>query len=99
MGNKLATPRELDPADNTPESRDALDSSSADPTDGQILDDQAILDILEENDTDATSAMKVLAARTMIEEMTEGSTVLHHYQPKAVRMSWMRRIFAWFRRD
>ena len=54
MGNKLATPRELDPADNAPEPRGALDLSSANPTDSQILDDQAVQDILEETDTDAT---------------------------------------------
>ena len=49
-------------------------------------------------DTDATSAMKVRAARTIVEEMTEGSTVLHHYQPKAARINWLRRVFAWIRR-
>ncbi len=94
MGNKLQHERILDSA---PEPREALDISSTDPTDSQILDDLAVQEILEEIDTDATTAMKVLAARTMVEEMIEGSTVLHHYQRKAVQVSWMQRLVRWAR--
>ena len=96
MGNKLQHELILDSA---PESREAPDRSSTDATDSQIRDDQAIQEILEEFDTDATTAMQVLAARTMVEEMTEGSTVIHHYQPREVRISWMRRVRRWFRRS
>ena len=99
MSNKLGHSQKLKPADNAPEPSEALDLSVANLTDGQILDDQVAQDILDEIDTDATSAMKALETMAMLEEMTEGSTVLHHYQPKAVRVSWMRRVLGWFRRS
>jgi hypothetical protein len=99
MGNRLGNAQKLNPADIAPEPPEQLDLLVADLTDGQILDDQVAQDILDEISTDITSAIKVLETRAMVEEMTEGSTVLHHYQPKAVRVSWMRRVLDWFRRD
>lgn len=97
MSSKLGHAQKLDPADNAPEPSEQLDLLVADLTDNQILDDQVAQDILDEIDTDATSAIKVLETRALVEEMTEGSTVLHHYRPKAVRVSWMRRVLGWFR--
>ena len=99
MSNKLGHAQKLNPADNAPEPPEQLDLLVADLTDGQILDDQVAQDILDGIDTDATSAIKVLETRAMLDEMTEGSTVLHHYKPKAVRISWMRRVLGWFRRS
>ncbi len=99
MSNRLGHAEKLNPADIAPEPPEQLDLLVADLTDSQILDDQVVQDILDETDTGATTAMKVLETRAMVEEMTGGSTVLHHYQPKAVRVSWMRRVLDWFRRD
>ncbi len=96
MSNRLGHSQKLNPADIAPEPCEQLDLLVADLTDSQILDDQVAQDILDEIDTDATSALKVLETRTMVEEMTDGSTVLHHYQAKAVRVSWMRRVLGLF---
>ena len=99
----------------TPEQYDASDLSVANPSDGEILGDQAMMDFLEsetssqpahsicknedEIDMDATSAIKVRESRAIIEEMVEGSTVVHHYQPKAAPISWLQRVLAWFGRN
>ena len=99
----------------TPEQYDALDLSVADPADGEILGDQAMMDLLEsetssqparlicenedEIDMDATSAIKVRESRARIQEMVEGSTVIHHYQPRAAPISWLQRVLAWFGRS
>ena len=45
-----------------------------------------------------TNTLKVLKARAMLEEITEGTTVQHRYQPKAARVSWTQRVLSWFRR-
>jgi hypothetical protein len=92
MSNRLGHTQKLNPADIASEPFEQLDLLVADPTDSQILDEQVVPDVLDEIDTDATSAMKVLETRAMVEKMTEGSTVLHDYQPKAVRVNWMRRV-------
>ncbi len=42
---------------------------------------------------DATSRIKVLAARAILEEATEGTTVRHRQPP---RVSWVRRLLNWF---
>ncbi len=34
--------------------------------------------------------------RLLVEEITEGTTMLHRYQPKAARVSWARRLLNWF---
>ncbi len=34
----------------------------------------------------------------MLEEITEGTTARHHYEPRAARVSWVRRLLNWFRR-
>ena len=97
-----------------PEHHDALDLPVANPADSEILGDQALIDILEsetsstpahlicdnqdEIDMDATSAIKVRESRAMIEEMIEGSTVIHQYQPVAAPVSWLQRALSWFRR-
>ena len=46
---------------------------------------------------DATSRIKVRQAMAILEEMTEGTTVLHRYEPDVVRVSWMQRVLAWFK--
>ncbi len=123
--------------------RDALDLSIADSADCQILDDQAVQEILEtgpyrlldrstgdsrddkdkvdpsrtdvpDHDTptnetdsvgkdagndDATSRIEAIRAATaMLEELIEGEspTVRHRYQPKAARVSLVRRLLNWF---
>ena len=49
MGNKLGHARKLEPTDDASASglREALNLLNADPTDSEILDDQAVLDIPE----------------------------------------------------
>ena len=49
MGNNLGHARKLEPTDDASASgpRDTFDLSNADPTDSEILDEQAVLDILE----------------------------------------------------
>ena len=89
--------------------RDALDLSIADPADSQILDDRAEQKInAPPNETDsagkdagnddATSRIGVIRATAMLEEIIEGEspTVRHHFQPKAARVSWARRLLNWF---
>jgi len=46
-----------------------------------------------------TNAIKVREARAMLEEITESerTTALHHYQPKAARVGWARRLLNWFK--
>ena len=31
-------------------------------------------------------------SRLLVEEITEGTTMLHRYQPEAARVSWVRRV-------
>ena len=47
---------------------------------------------------DATSRIGVIRATAMLEEIIEGEspTVRHHFQPKAARVSWARRLLNWF---
>ena len=97
MSNRLGHAQKLNPADIAPEPLEQLDLLVADLTDNQIVDDQVAQDIFDEIGTDATSTIKVLETRAMLDEMTEGSTVLHNYQPKAVRVSWVQRVLGWFR--
>jgi len=47
---------------------------------------------------DSTSRIKVRQAMAILEEMTEGTTVLHRYQPEVAPLSWMQRVLAWFRK-
>ena len=44
---------------------------------------------------DTTSTLKVLEAKTTLEKITEGTTVRHRYQPRAVRASSVRRPLNW----
>ncbi len=48
-----------------------------------------------END-DVTSGITTIRARVMMEEISEGTTMQHRYQPKAARVSWARRLLNWF---
>ena len=50
-------------------------------------------------DHGTTTTLDVLEARAMLEEITEGDTVRHRYQPKAARVSWTQRVLAWFRKN
>ncbi len=47
---------------------------------------------------DPTSRIKVREAMAILEEATEGTTLIHQYQPKAARVSWIQRVLGWFRR-
>ena len=57
---------------------------------------KALGGLLEREGT--TNRIKVLEARTMLEEFSKGATVQHLYQPKAARVSWTQRVLHWFRR-
>ncbi len=57
---------------------------------------KALAELLGREDT--TNTLKILKARAMLEEITEGTTVQHRYQPKAARVSWTQRVLSWFRR-
>ena len=122
--------------------RDPLDLTIADAADSQLLDDEAVRDILEtgtyrvldqsigdsQDDKDKTdltntfvpydnltsrtkllktlgrllgredtsSTIDMLEARVMLEEITEGTTARHRYQPNAARVSWARRLLNLF---
>ena len=45
-----------------------------------------------------TNTIQVRAAKATLDKITEGTTVQHHYQPKAVRVSWTQRVLGWFSR-
>jgi len=47
---------------------------------------------------DTSSRSKVRQAMAILEEMTEGTTVLHRCQPEVAPASWMQRVLAWFRK-
>ena len=36
-------------------------------------------------------------SRLLVEEITEGTTMPHRYQPKAARVSWAQRVLSWFK--
>ena len=57
------------------------------------------LDGLFVSANDLTTRQKVLQAKAILEEATEGTTRVHRYQPKAPHVSWVRRLLNWFRRD
>ena len=57
------------------------------------------LDSLFVSENDATSIQKVLQAKAILEEATEGTTIVHRVQSEAPRVSWVRRLLNWFRRD
>ena len=80
----------------------------ADDEDDQILDDQAVQDILEPNHKFDLAATFVppggLANRVMLREAlrrlerdTEGATLQHRNQPKAARTNWWQRVRSLFR--
>ena len=89
-----------------------LDQSTGDSRDNKDKVDPSRTDVLDHdtppNEPDsadedagengATSTIKVLEARFMLEEITEGAdtTVRHRYQPKAARVSSVRRPLNWF---
>ena len=58
---------------------------------------KALGGLLEREGT--TNRIKVLEARTMLEEFSKGATVQHRYEPKAVRVSWAQRVSSWFKRS
>jgi len=55
--------------------------------------------LAELSSEDATSRLKVREAMAILEEATEGTTVLHRYQPEAARVSWVQRVLSWFGGD
>jgi hypothetical protein len=86
MGNKLGHSRKIEPTDDASVSapRDTFDLSNADPTDSEVLDEQAVLDILEsspyapsdqssgdgQDDITALSRTYVLKPSTLNERMS-----------------------------
>ncbi len=56
---------------------------------------QSLAELLPEG---TTNRIKVLEARATLEEMAEGTTVLHRYEPTEPRVSWVQRLINWFRR-
>lgn len=51
-----------------------------------------------EADEDLTTSAKVLAAKAILEEATEGTTVIQRHLPKPARFAWMRRVVDWLAR-
>ena len=37
--------------------------------------------------------------RVLMEEITEGSTVIHQYHPEEPHVGWVQRLLDWFRAD
>lgn len=57
------------------------------------------LDSLFISENGGTTSRKVLQAKAILEDATEGTTVVHRYQPKAPHISRVRRLLNWFKRD
>ena len=50
------------------------------------------------NDDVITRRIKTIREKAMLEEVIEGTTGRHRYQPKDVRVGWTRRVLSWFSR-
>ncbi len=50
------------------------------------------------NDDVITSRIKTIREKAMLEEVVEGTTGRHRYQPKDARVGWTRRVLSWFGR-
>ena len=92
MSDRTGLALKLEPSDDASELPEAVDLSIADPTDDQILDDQAVQDILESNDKFDLTATFVphggLANRLALREAlrrlerdTKGATSQHSKPP------------------
>ena len=80
------------------DSRD--DEDKVDPSRTDVLDHDTLTnetDFLSKDAVDhgATSAIEVIRARVMVEEIIESSTARHRYQPRAARVSLVRRLLNW----
>ena len=63
------------------------------------MDDQDnVTDTAELLPEGTTNRIKVLEPRATLEEIAESTTVLHRYEPKERRVSWLRRLLNWIRR-
>ncbi len=85
--------RLLDPS--TGDSRDDKDKvypSRIDVLDHDTLTNEADSASEDAGNGDTTSRIR---RRVMMEEITEGTTMLHRYQPKAARVSSVRRLLNW----
>jgi hypothetical protein len=111
MADRTGLARKLEFAHDAPVSEppDAADLSIGDTGDGRMLDDHAVLDILELNDKFDLAATFIppggVANRVMLREAlsrlkrdAEGTTSQHRNKPKATRISWGQRLSSWFKR-
>lgn len=57
------------------------------------MDDKDKIDV---SDTFVPDLHPTSKNRLLLEEITEGTTALHHYQPEAAPVSWVRRLLNWF---
>lgn len=55
--------------------------------------------IKEDGDGEATTRIQPAEVMAILEDGSEDTTVLHRYESKAPRVSWVRRMLNWFRRD
>ncbi len=91
--------RLLDPSTgDSRDDKDKVDPSRTDVPDHDTLTNETDSVGNDAGNGDATSTIKVPEARVIVEEITEGTTMQHRYQPKAARVSWARRLLNWFMR-
>ncbi len=86
------------PDSSTGDSRDdedKVDSSRTDVLDHDTLTNETDFANNDAGDHGATSTIEVLKARVMLEEIIESSTARHRYQPRAARVSLVRRLLNW----
>ena len=50
------------------------------------------------NDDAITRRIKTIREKAMLEEVIEGTTGRHRYEPKDVRLGWTQRVLGWFGR-
>jgi len=55
--------------------------------------------IKEDGNGEATTRIQPAEVMAILEDGSEDTTALHRYAPKTPRVSWIRRILNWFRRD
>ncbi len=50
------------------------------------------------NDDAITRRIKTIREKAMLEEVIEGTTGRHRYEPEDVRLGWTQRVLGWFSR-
>lgn len=73
------------------------DQSTGDSRNEKDQADSSRTDV-RDHDANTTGGVEAREARTMLEEITEGTTALSPYQPAAAPVSWAQRVLSWFRK-